>query len=72
MIYDCSGMFICRYWNFISKPHKDDIHTTAVKIYELLQDFVKRQLVADVPVCTLLSGGLDSSALTALAVKKNP
>ena len=38
-------------------------HTCA----NLLYDIVRRQLVADVPRCTLLSGGLDSSALTAIA-----
>ena len=36
---------------------------------DLLTDIVDRQLVADVPLCTLLSGGLDSSALTALAAR---
>ena len=29
----------------------------------------RRQLISDVPLCTLLSGGLDSSAITALAAR---
>ncbi|ESY18735.1 MULTISPECIES: asparagine synthase-related protein [unclassified Mesorhizobium] len=33
----------------------------------MLEDTIQRQLIADVPLCTLLSGGLDSSAMTALA-----
>ena len=37
---------------------------------ELLDDIVRRQLVADVPRCVLLSGGLDSSALTAIAARQ--
>jgi asparagine synthase (glutamine-hydrolysing) len=38
-------------------------------VRELLDDIVDRQLIADVPLCVLLSGGLDSSAITALAAK---
>ncbi len=33
----------------------------------LVRDAIERQLVADVPVCTFLSGGLDSSAISAIA-----
>ncbi|MEU8590153.1 asparagine synthase C-terminal domain-containing protein, partial [Streptomyces sp. NPDC048664] len=39
-------------------------------VRSLLDDIVRRQLVADVPRCTLLSGGLDSSAMTALAARQ--
>lgn len=67
MIYDRSGIHSKQYWALSSQPHPDDFHTTALHVRELLKDTVKRQLIADVPVCTLLSGGLDSSALTALA-----
>src|SRR5262249_6900870 len=35
----------------------------------LLEDTVADQMVADVPLCTMLSGGLDSSTVTALAAK---
>ncbi|KAB2952592.1 asparagine synthase (glutamine-hydrolyzing) [Heliorestis acidaminivorans] len=58
------------YWQLISQPHEDDLDRTTDKVAHLLEDAVTRQLVADVPVCTFLSGGLDSSALTAFAARK--
>lgn len=69
LVYDRKGIHIQRYWSLESRPHEDDLDTTAAKVRELFQDTVERQLVADVPVCTLLSGGLDSSAITAFAAE---
>ncbi|MCL6594728.1 MAG: asparagine synthase (glutamine-hydrolyzing) [Firmicutes bacterium] len=59
-----------RYWALESRPHLDDLATTAERVRWLLRDSVERQLVSDVPVCTLLSGGLDSSAVTAFAAAR--
>jgi asparagine synthase (glutamine-hydrolysing) len=61
---------VTRYWALHSAPHTDDLETTTQKVRALLEDTVKRQLIADVPVVTMLSGGLDSSALTALAARE--
>ncbi|HEU5431126.1 MAG TPA: asparagine synthase (glutamine-hydrolyzing), partial [Thermomicrobiales bacterium] len=58
-----------RYWALTAREHVDDQATTVRTVRELLDDIVARQLIADVPLCTLLSGGLDSSAITALAAK---
>ncbi|MFB9833165.1 asparagine synthase (glutamine-hydrolyzing) [Actinoallomurus acaciae] len=55
------------YWSLRAREHTDDIPATVRHVRELLDDIVERQLISDVPLCTLLSGGLDSSALTALA-----
>jgi len=57
------------YWRLESRLHTDDRDTTVANVRGLLDDIVRRQLVADVPVCVLLSGGLDSSAITALAAR---
>lgn len=57
---------VSRYWNLRSAPHTDDLATTSARIRSLLEDTVRRQLIADVPVAAMLSGGLDSSVLTAL------
>ncbi|EIT83886.1 asparagine synthase [Fictibacillus macauensis ZFHKF-1] len=58
-----------RYWNLVSKEHRDDLATTTEKIQSLLEDTVTRQLISDLPLVTMLSGGLDSSGLTAMAGK---
>jgi asparagine synthase (glutamine-hydrolysing) len=58
-----------RYWALEARPHTDDLPTTIRTVRELLEDIVARQLISDVPLCSLLSGGLDSSAVTALAEK---
>ncbi|MFH8498540.1 asparagine synthase (glutamine-hydrolyzing) [Streptomyces coeruleorubidus] len=58
------------YWELTTRPHTDDRDTTIATVRSLLDDIVRRQLIADVPRCTLLSGGLDSSAMTALAARQ--
>lgn len=64
---DSAGVRTNRYWRLPTALHTDDEAATVDRISELLTDIVHRQLVADVPRCVLLSGGLDSSAITGLA-----
>ncbi|MCA1225470.1 MULTISPECIES: asparagine synthase (glutamine-hydrolyzing) [unclassified Saccharopolyspora] len=66
---DRDGMRERTYWRLETAPHTDDAETTIARVRELLGDVVPRQLVSDVPQCVLLSGGLDSSAITALAAR---
>jgi asparagine synthase (glutamine-hydrolysing) len=63
------GLTKRRYWQLESYEHTDDIPQTVKTVRGLLDDIVGRQLISDVPLCTLLSGGLDSSAVTAIAAK---
>lgn len=69
-VWNEKGICIDRYWSLRSVEHFDDLQTTTEHIRMLLEDAVKHQLIADVPVATLLSGGLDSSVLTALAIRE--
>jgi asparagine synthase (glutamine-hydrolysing) len=64
------GLRISPYWSLRSAPHRDDVPTTADNIRTLLEDTVKHQLISDVPLVTLLSSGLDSSGLTAMAARE--
>nr|WP_231644979.1 asparagine synthase (glutamine-hydrolyzing) [Sciscionella sp. SE31] len=64
-----TGLRTTTYWQLEAAPHTDDLETTIGTVRDLLSDIVERQLFADVPVGTLLSGGLDSSAVTALAAR---
>jgi asparagine synthase (glutamine-hydrolysing) len=64
---DRGGLREHYYWTLQTRTHTDDQQTSIATVRSLLDDIVARQLVADVPRCVLLSGGLDSSALTALA-----
>ena len=65
--YQGKGLRIWRYWNVKSEEHRDTLEETAERVRFLVEDAVTRQLVSDVPLCTFLSGGLDSSAITAIA-----
>ncbi|MBZ4322017.1 asparagine synthase (glutamine-hydrolyzing) [Streptomyces huiliensis] len=64
---DRKGLRVTRYWRLRRVPHTDDAETSARTVRDILEDTVTRQMVTDVPLCALLSGGLDSSLLTALA-----
>lgn len=63
---------IWRYWDLPILESNLDIYPEELMLYEfegLFEDAVKKQLSADVPVGVLLSGGLDSSLVTAMAVR---
>ena len=64
-----SGAVEQRYWQLRVAEHTDTLDRTVATVREMLETIVAQQMVADVPLCTLLSGGLDSSSLTALAAR---
>lgn len=71
LLFNESGIHIEEYWKLESKPHTDDFNTTCDKIRFLLEDSISKQLVSDVSLCSMLSGGLDSSIITAYASNYN-
>lgn len=66
-VFNGSHLGIAPYWKLESHPHPHDLDTTIDTLSGLLRDTVNRQLVSDVGVSTFLSGGLDSSVVTAIA-----
>lgn len=71
--FDTDGLSLSRYWSLEAYEMRDDEDTILEKTRFYLTDAIKRQLVSDVPLCTFLSGGLDSSIVTSVAKtdKKN-
>lgn len=61
---------IRRYWKLLDREHRESFEETAAHVRELVLDAVLRQTVSDVPIGTFLSGGLDSSLITAICAKK--
>lgn len=66
-VFNKSGLHLTKYWSLKSKEHTDSLGKTCEKIKYLLNDSITSQLVSDKPICTFLSGGLDSSIITKFA-----
>lgn len=65
--YTENGMKISQYWRLEAYELHETFEQTAEHVRELVIDSIRRQLVSDVPVCTFLSGGLDSSLISSVA-----
>ncbi|MGC9535973.1 asparagine synthase (glutamine-hydrolyzing) [Streptomyces sp. UG1] len=66
LVLDRDGIREHRYWRLEADRHEDDRDATVERIRSLVGGAARGQLEADVPLCGLLSGGLDSTVLTAL------
>ena len=58
------------YWELKAEEFNENEEEAVEHVRSLLIDAIDRQLVGDVPLCTFLSGGLDSSAISAIAAKE--
>ena len=60
------GIRRTNYWHLTSHPHEDSYEKTIAKTKELVESAITRQMVSDVPICTFLSGGIDSSLVSSI------
>ena len=65
--YQDGRLEIHRYWKLLDREHRESFEETAEHVRFLVLDAIRRQLVSDVPIGTFLSGGLDSSLITAVS-----
>ena len=69
-VYNRNGFHERCYWKLASHPHEDSYETTVEKTKALVLDSIRRQMVSDVPICTFLSGGIDSSLVSAVCAEE--
>ncbi len=65
--YEDGRLRVHRYWRLTDREHRESFEETAEHVRFLVLDAIRRQLVSDVPIGTFLSGGLDSSLITAVS-----
>ena len=65
-VYEKGILSLRRYWRLKDHPHTDSFADTVESVRFLVSDSIRRQMIADVPIGTFLSGGLDSSIITAV------
>jgi asparagine synthase (glutamine-hydrolysing) len=71
--YSSAGCSRKTYWSFRYNRHRaPSMARASGEFGEILRDTIQRQLAADVPVMTYLSGGIDSSAVTSAAHRIDP
>ncbi len=65
-LYENGRLKLSRYWKLTDREHTDDFETTAEKVRALVLDAVGRQMFSKEALGTFLSGGLDSSLISAI------
>ena len=67
MYYHNGKLNIKEYWQLSAAPFEENAAQAEEHTHYLVSDAIQRQLVSDVPLCTFLSGGLDSSIISKVA-----
>ncbi len=70
MKFSAYGTSDFTYYRITSTPHTDSYEDTVKKVRYLVKDSIEKQIVSDVPICTFLSGGIDSSIVSSVCAAK--
>lgn len=70
--YEGGNLSVQRYWKLLDREHHEDFEATAEQVRYLVTDAIRRQMVSDVPIGCFLSGGLDSSIISAVCAAEKP
>ena len=65
-VFENGRLQLKSYWFLRDREHRESFGETVEQVRCLVTDAIKRQMVSDVPIGTFLSGGLDSSLITAV------
>lgn len=69
-VYQRGNLQLRRYWQLTDRIHEDDFEKTTEKVRDLVKDAIIRQMKAPQKVGTMLSGGLDSSVVSAICARE--
>lgn len=68
--YEKGKLLLTQYWKLTDREHTDSFAETSAYVRYLVTDAIQKQMVSDVPIGTFLSGGLDSSIITAICAQE--
>jgi len=68
--FERGDLSISRYWKLTDRAHTESFEETVEHVRYLVLDAIRRQMVSDVPIGTFLSGGLDSSLISAICARE--
>ena len=68
--FEAGKLHVERYWFLKDREHRESFAETVEHTRYLVLDAIKRQMISDVPIGTFLSGGLDSSIISAVCAEE--
>ena len=68
--FENGKLSVKQYWTLFDREHTESFEETKDHVRELVCDAICRQMVSDVPIGTFLSGGLDSSLISAVCAQE--